>query len=62
MASATVYSKRRFSVREWTPRLKELIPSYGRLVADDAELCRHVRGETAAALRILEPAGQVEVG
>lgn len=43
----------------WTPRLKELIPSYGRSIADDAELCREVRTETAAALRIAEPAVSV---
>lgn len=40
----------------WTPRLKELIPSYGRSIADDPELCREVRTETAAALGIVEPA------
>jgi malate dehydrogenase (quinone) len=40
----------------WVPRLKQLIPSYGRSIADDAELCREVRSETAAALRIAEPA------
>jgi malate dehydrogenase (quinone) len=40
----------------WTPRLRELIPSYGRSIADDPELCREVRTETAAALGIVEPA------
>jgi malate dehydrogenase (quinone) len=39
----------------WIPRLKELIPSYGRSIADDAELCRAVRSETAAALHLVEP-------
>ncbi len=40
----------------WAPRLRELIPSYGRSIADDPELCREVRTETAAALGIVEPA------
>ena len=40
----------------WTPRLKEMIPSYGRSIADDAELCREIRTETAATLRIVETA------
>jgi malate dehydrogenase (quinone) len=43
----------------WIPRLKQLIPSYGRSIADDAELCREVRSETAAALRIPEPAASI---
>ncbi|HEX3549723.1 MAG TPA: malate:quinone oxidoreductase [Candidatus Elarobacter sp.] len=40
----------------WTPRLTELIPSYGRSIADDAELCRQVRTDTAAVLHLAEPA------
>ncbi len=40
----------------WIPRLEEMIPSYGRSIADDAQLSRHVRTETAATLRLLEPA------
>jgi malate dehydrogenase (quinone) len=44
----------------WTPKLTEMVPSYGRSIADDAELCRSVRTETAATLHIsaggLEPA------
>jgi malate dehydrogenase (quinone) len=43
----------------WIPRLKELIPSYGRSIADDTELCRAVRRETAATLRLTETAAQV---
>lgn len=41
----------------WTARLREIIPSYGRSIADDAALCRQVRDDTAAALRLSpEPA------
>jgi malate dehydrogenase (quinone) len=43
----------------WTPRLKEIIPSYGRSIADDAELCREVRNDTAAVLRIAEPVAAI---
>ena len=38
----------------WTPRLKELIPSYGRSIADDADLCRQVRADTAAGLKLAD--------
>lgn len=43
----------------WTPRLQEMIPSYGRSIADDAALCRDVRNETAAVLHLAEPAVSV---
>ncbi len=36
----------------WTPRLKEMVPSYGRSIAEDGDLCRQVRSDTAAALRL----------
>jgi malate dehydrogenase (quinone) len=36
----------------WTGKLKEMIPSYGRSIADDAELCRQVRADTAAVLHL----------
>jgi len=39
----------------WEPRLREMIPSYGRSIVDDAELCRQVRSDTAAALALREP-------
>ena len=39
----------------WTAKLTEMIPSYGRSIAEDAELCRSVRSETAAALHIAGP-------
>ncbi|GAC1545536.1 MAG: malate dehydrogenase (quinone) [Vulcanimicrobiaceae bacterium] len=40
----------------WTAKIREMIPSYGRSIADDAELCRSVREETAATLRIVDGA------
>lgn len=36
----------------WAEKLREIIPSYGRSIADDAELCRSVRADTAAALHL----------
>jgi hypothetical protein len=29
-----------------------MIPSYGKSIADDADLCRQIRTETAATLRL----------
>jgi malate dehydrogenase (quinone) len=40
----------------WVARLTEMIPSYGRSIADDPNLLRQVRTETAATLRLEEPA------
>jgi malate dehydrogenase (quinone) len=40
----------------WLAKLKEMIPSYGQSIADDAELCKRVRSETAATLHILDVA------
>ena len=36
----------------WYAKLKELIPSYGQSLADNAALCKQVRAETAAVLNI----------
>jgi malate dehydrogenase (quinone) len=36
----------------WEGRLREVIPSYGKSIADDAELCRRVRADTAQALHL----------
>ena len=36
----------------WGAKLKELIPSYGQSLAENAALCRRVRAETAAVLNI----------
>jgi malate dehydrogenase (quinone) len=37
---------------EWSAKLKEMIPSYGRSLIEDSTLCRQVRAETAAVLQI----------
>jgi malate dehydrogenase (quinone) len=39
----------------WSARLKELIPSYGRSIAEDGDLCRTLRADTAAALQLADP-------
>jgi malate dehydrogenase (quinone) len=36
----------------WLPKLKQIIPSYGISLIDDAEFCRRVRSETAKVLRV----------
>jgi malate dehydrogenase (quinone) len=36
----------------WSAKLKEMIPSYGQSLIEDAALCRQVRAETAAVLQI----------
>jgi len=36
----------------WLPKLKEIIPSYGESLIEDAELSRRVRAETAAVLHL----------
>ncbi len=36
----------------WLPKLKEIIPSYGESLIEDADLCRRVRAETAAVLHL----------
>lgn len=38
----------------WGTRLKDIIPSYGQSLIDDAELCRRVRAHTADALHITQ--------
>jgi malate dehydrogenase (quinone) len=42
-------------VPAWTSKLSDMLPSYGKSLADDAELCRRVRAETAEALHLLQP-------
>ncbi len=41
---------------KWAPKFTEMIPSYGRSIADDAVLCASVRAETADALHLTKPA------
>jgi malate dehydrogenase (quinone) len=36
----------------WRDRLKEMIPSYGKSLIEDAELCQRVRAETAEVLHL----------
>ena len=36
----------------WLPKLKDMIPSYGESLIEDAGLCRRVRAETAAVLHL----------
>ena len=36
----------------WESKLREIIPSYGKSIADDAELCREVRRDTAQVLHL----------
>jgi malate dehydrogenase (quinone) len=36
----------------WLPKLKEMIPSYGDSLIENAELCRRVRADTAAVLHL----------
>jgi malate dehydrogenase (quinone) len=36
----------------WADRLKKMIPSYGQSLVDNAALCRQVRADTAAILKI----------
>jgi malate dehydrogenase (quinone) len=36
----------------WVARMKEMIPSYGQSLVDDAALCRQVRASTAAVLNL----------
>jgi malate dehydrogenase (quinone) len=38
----------------WESKLRELIPSYGKSIADDAGLCRTVRSETAKVLHLTD--------
>jgi malate dehydrogenase (quinone) len=39
-------------VSEWTPKIVEMIPSYGRSISDDAALAASVRADTNAALKL----------
>jgi malate dehydrogenase (quinone) len=36
----------------WSAKLKEMIPSYGQSLIENAALCQQVRAETAAVLQI----------
>jgi malate dehydrogenase (quinone) len=36
----------------WLPKLKEIIPSYGVSLIEDADFTRHIRADTAAVLQV----------
>ncbi len=44
--------KNELTANGWLPKLKEMIPSYGESLIENAELCRRVRAETAAVLHL----------
>jgi malate dehydrogenase (quinone) len=44
--------KDELTANRWLPRLKEIIPSYGESLIEDAALTRHIRADTAAALHL----------
>jgi malate dehydrogenase (quinone) len=44
--------KDQLAANRWLPKLKEMIPSYGESLIDDAALQRRIRAETAAVLHL----------
>jgi malate dehydrogenase (quinone) len=46
------YFPDQLSQSAWLPKLKEMIPSYGVSLIDDADLTRQIRAETAAVLKL----------
>src|SRR5262249_51288150 len=44
--------KNELTANRWLPKLKEMIPSYGESLIDDAALSRRVRADTAAVLHL----------
>jgi malate dehydrogenase (quinone) len=44
--------KSELTANRWLPKLKDMIPSYGESLIEDADLCRRVRAETAAVLHL----------
>jgi malate dehydrogenase (quinone) len=44
--------EKQLNVGGWLPKLKEMIPSYGQSLAENAALCQRVRADTAAVLNI----------
>src|SRR5262245_54589308 len=44
--------KNQLTPNAWLPKLKDIIPSYGQSLIDNAELTRRVRAETAAVLKL----------
>src|SRR5262249_21289175 len=44
--------KNELTANRWLPKLKEIIPSYGESLIDDAALSRRIRADTAAVLHL----------
>jgi malate dehydrogenase (quinone) len=44
--------KDKLTANGWLPKLKDVIPSYGVSLIDDAALQRRIRADTAAALQL----------
>ena len=44
--------KNELTADRWLPKLKEMIPSYGESLIEDAALSRRVRADTAAVLHL----------
>jgi malate dehydrogenase (quinone) len=44
--------KNELTANRWLPKLKEMIPSYGESLIDDAALSRRIRADTAAVLHL----------
>lgn len=38
----------------WLPKLKQIIPSYGVSLIDDADVCRQIRSATATMLKVID--------
>ena len=43
---------RELTASAWLPKLREIVPSYGISLLEDADLCRRVRADTAAVLNL----------
>jgi malate dehydrogenase (quinone) len=44
--------KNELTANRWLPKLKEMIPSYGESLIEDAALSRRIRADTAAVLHL----------
>ena len=44
--------KNELTANGWLSKLKEMIPSYGESLIEDAALCRRIRADTAAVLHL----------
>lgn len=44
--------KEEMESEEWKTKLKQMIPSYGKTLSDDSQLCRNIRAQTTHALNL----------